>query len=110
MYISRRMLSKETISKYLMYPIDKICEMISHTTYDIGRKPYIFLQTKHKKIYSADLVEALFAYPITTPVNLGKKLDVHYKTASSYLSELVKGKVCRKGTLGNITCSSTSPS
>jgi Fic family protein len=45
----------------------------------------------HKKIYSADLVEALFAAPIISPVNLGKRLDVNYRTASRYLAELAKG-------------------
>lgn len=54
----------------------------------------------HKKIYSADLVEALFEYPIITPVNLGKRLDVNYRTASRYLSELVKGKLLQESYVG----------
>lgn len=58
------------------------------------------LRTKHKKIYTADLVEALFAYPIITPVNLGKKLDVNYRTASRYLAELAKGKVLQESYVG----------
>lgn len=51
------------------------------------------LKDKHRKIYSAELAEAMFALPIITPVNLGKKLDVNYRTASRYLAELAKGKV-----------------
>lgn len=43
------------------------------------------LKENHKKIYSADLVEALFSYPIITPVKLGKELGTHYTTASRYL-------------------------
>lgn len=58
------------------------------------------VRSKHKKIYSADLVEALFAYPIITPVNLGKRLDVHYKTASVYLTELVKAKMLQEKYVG----------
>lgn len=58
------------------------------------------VKEKHKKIYSSDLVEALFASPIITPVNLGKRLDVHYRTASRYLSELVRGKVLRESYVG----------
>jgi Fic family protein len=58
------------------------------------------LKTKHKKIYSAELVEAMFAFPIITPVSLGKNLDVNYRTASRYLAELVKGKVLYESYVG----------
>lgn len=58
------------------------------------------LRTKHRKIYSSDLVEALFAYPIITPVSLGKKLDVNYRTASRYLAVLAKGKVLQESYVG----------
>ncbi len=58
------------------------------------------IKTKHKKIYSADLVEALFAYPIITPVNLGKQLDVNYRTASRYLAELANGKILKESYVG----------
>ena len=51
------------------------------------------VRDKHKKIYSADLVQAFFAYPIITPVSLGRELGVNYRTASRYLTELAKGKV-----------------
>ena len=51
------------------------------------------LRSKHKKLYSAELVEALYSSPIITPVSLGKRLDVNYRTASRYLAELVRGKV-----------------
>jgi Fic family protein len=44
----------------------------------------------HRKIYSSELVEAIFSHPIITPVNLGKLLDVDYRTASRYLAELRK--------------------
>src|SRR3989344_4474248 len=49
------------------------------------------VREKHRKIYSADLVEELFSYPVITPVFLAKKLDVHYTTASKYLMELKTG-------------------
>jgi Fic family protein len=58
------------------------------------------LKQKHRKIYSAELVEALFALPIITPVNLGKKLDVNYRTASRYLVELAAGKVLTESYVG----------
>jgi len=58
------------------------------------------IHSEHRKIYSADLVEAIFAYPIITPVNLGKRLDVNYRTASRYLAELAKGKVLAESFVG----------
>ncbi len=58
------------------------------------------MRSNHKKIYSGDLVEALFAYPIVTPVSLGKQLGVNYRTASKYLAELAKGKVLQESYMG----------
>ncbi|MBI5214344.1 MAG: Fic family protein [Ignavibacteriae bacterium] len=58
------------------------------------------VRTKHKKIYTAELVEALFSHPVMTPVNLGKRLDVHYRTASRYLNELVQAKILRESFVG----------
>lgn len=58
------------------------------------------LKAKHRKIYTAELVEAVFAFPIITPVNLGKKLDVNYRTASRYLAELARGKVLGESYVG----------
>jgi len=58
------------------------------------------IRVRHKKIYSADLVEALFAYPIITPVNLGKLLDVNYRTASRYLADLARGKILEESRVG----------
>jgi Fic family protein len=58
------------------------------------------IREDHKKIYSADLVEALFAYPIITPVKLGKRLDVNYRTASRYLAELAGAKVLSESFVG----------
>jgi Fic family protein len=58
------------------------------------------LKARHRKIYSAELAESLFALPIISPVTLGKKLDVNYRTASRYLAELAKGKVLRESFVG----------
>ena len=45
-------------------------------------------KSKLPKIYSTELVERLFAYPVVTPVLLGKEIGVHYTTASRYLKAL----------------------
>lgn len=49
------------------------------------------LKQNHKRIYSADLVTVLFAYPIISPVKMGKELGIHYTTATRHLKELTKG-------------------
>jgi Fic family protein len=70
----------------------KIMELLENTRRHI--------REKHRKIYSAELVEALFALPIISPVNLGKKLDVNYRTASRYLAELAKDNVLKESYVG----------
>ena len=46
------------------------------------------LREKLPKVYSADLVDALFSYPIVTPTTLAEQLGVHRVTASRYLEAL----------------------
>jgi Fic family protein len=43
-----------------------------------------------RKIYSTDLADALFSYPIITQAKLAKELGVHYITADKYLSNLAE--------------------
>ena len=40
------------------------------------------------KIYSHELLEELFNSPIVSPVSLGRKLNIHYTTASKYLKAM----------------------
>lgn len=58
------------------------------------------IKNKHKKIYSADLVEALFSFPIITPVKFGKELGVHYTTASRHLVALEKSGYLKENVVG----------
>jgi Fic family protein len=58
------------------------------------------LKTNNKKIYSADLVEALFAYPIISPVKLSNELGIHYTTASRYLEALEKADFLKSKKVG----------
>ena len=46
------------------------------------------LRKKLPKMYSADLVDILFSYPIITPTTLAKKLGIHRRTAARYLENL----------------------
>ena len=48
------------------------------------------IKTNHKKIYSSDLIEAIFTSPIINPVKLASVLGVHYVTASRHLAQLEK--------------------
>lgn len=58
------------------------------------------LKSKHKNIYSGDLVEALFSYPIITPVKLASELGVYRDTATRYLNALVANKLLTEKKIG----------
>ncbi len=58
------------------------------------------VKTAHAKIYSADLVDALFAYPIITPTRLAAEINIHYTTASKYLTELAEAGVLDSAKIG----------
>jgi Fic family protein len=58
------------------------------------------LRKRHPKIYTADLVEAMFAMPVLTPGTLGQRLDINYRTASRYLAELAAGGVLSEKYIG----------
>lgn len=45
---------------------------------------------KLSSIYTTELIEKVFAYPIINPMKLSRELDVHYVTASTYLKALVE--------------------
>lgn len=51
------------------------------------------IKNEHKKIYSADLLEALFSYPVITPTRLALEMNIHYTTASKYLMQLYEAKI-----------------
>ena len=58
------------------------------------------LKKEHKKIYSAELVETLFSYPIITPVRLAKELGMHYTTTSRHLWQLAKAGLLKEDKSG----------
>jgi Fic family protein len=58
------------------------------------------IKEKLPKIYSTELIERLFAYPIVTPVHLGREIGVHYTTASRYLKALKKEGFLKDITVG----------
>jgi Fic family protein len=58
------------------------------------------VRARDKKLYSADLVQALFAYPVITPTKLAAELNKHYTTTSKYLARLAKMGILRKKVIG----------
>jgi hypothetical protein len=58
------------------------------------------LKDKTPKIYTADLLDALFSFPIISPVKLGTELSVHYGTASRYLAQLEDSDILQSKWVG----------
>jgi Fic family protein len=58
------------------------------------------IKNNHPKLYSADLVDALFTYPVITPTRLAAVLDLHYTTTSKHLQELAKAGVLESAKVG----------
>ena len=48
------------------------------------------IKSDFRNIYSADLVELMFSYPVLSPVKLARKLGIHYTTASRHLRSLTE--------------------
>ena len=102
----RKVSSEERWHEWILYMLKGFHQQAKETKstlfkiMELLEKTREHLKDNHRKIYSAELVEAMFALPIITPVNLGKKLDVNYRTASRYLVELAKGKVLHESYVG----------
>ncbi len=58
------------------------------------------VKKEHKKIYSADLIEVLFSFPIINPARLAEVMGIHYVTAGKYLSQLAKAGILGEGKYG----------
>ena len=58
------------------------------------------VKTGNKKLYSADLVETIFTYPVITPTKLASELNMHYTTTSKYLMQLTEMGVLKEAVVG----------
>lgn len=58
------------------------------------------IKTNHPKIYSADLLEVLFSYPVITPTKLAGEINVHYTTGSKYLLQLAEAGILESMKVG----------
>lgn len=81
---------------YIEYMLQGFYAKARETRDDLKKITVLFeqlkeqIRTENKKIYSSDLVEALFTYPIITPTKLASELNMHYTTTSRYLSQLAE--------------------
>ena len=53
------------------------------------------VREKASKIYSQDLIDKIFEFPVINPTRLGKELTIHRETASKYLKNLEQIGVLR---------------
>lgn len=58
------------------------------------------LKTNYPNLYSADLVNALFRYPIINPGKLAEELGVHRVTAARYLKEMTTKGLLKETKVG----------
>lgn len=58
------------------------------------------IQEQESRMYSKDLIEALFKHPYTKVEFLQRELNIHYLTASKYLNRLVEGGILQKYKMG----------
>lgn len=58
------------------------------------------LQEKLPSVYSHELVETLFSTPVTMPARLSRDIDIHYRTAGRYLSQMEAAGLLQSQTHG----------
>jgi Fic family protein len=58
------------------------------------------VKVRYSKIYSHDLIEPIFSYPVITPAKLSETLAIHRSTASRYLTLLVNGNILTDSVFG----------
>jgi Fic family protein len=102
----REVTSKNEWHGFIAYMLEGFYLQARETKDDLKKITDLFVEIKHavkrdhKKIYSADLVEALFTYPVISPVKLATVLDKHYTTTSKYLAELAKAGILKEAKIG----------
>lgn len=58
------------------------------------------VKSKNSKVYSLDLIEAIFSTPVISPTALADRLGMHYTTASKHLAILVDMGILRDARVG----------
>lgn len=98
----RRVTRERNWNDYILFMLDAFYSQAKETKDTLFKIMKLFFEFKetirkdHKKIYSAELVEMLFTYPIITPVRLASELGMHYTTTSRHLLELSKAGLLKE--------------
>lgn len=93
-------------NEYLTFMLMGFYLQAKETKDDLQKILYLFndiknrVKSDHKKIYSADLIEAFFTYPVITPTKLSSILNMHYTTASKHLSVLSNAGILKEAKMG----------
>lgn len=58
------------------------------------------VREENSKIYSAELVDALFTFPVLSPTRLAAALNMHYTTTSRYLAQLAGTGILTEAVVG----------
>jgi Fic family protein len=88
------------------YMLTGFFEKAKETREDLKKITILFdaiktqVKTGNKKLYSNDLVESIFTYPVITPTRLASELNIHYTTASRYLLQLTEMGILREAMVG----------
>lgn len=102
----RAVTASESWREFIAFMLTGFAHQAEQTTAILEKIGLLFgeirqnLKQSHKSIYSADLVQALFAYPIIIPARLAEKLGIHYMTASKYLQHLARAGILKEQRLG----------
>lgn len=90
----RAVTSDNQLEEFVRYMLKGFTKQANHSFLLLQRIQALQRDYKHRirdelpKIYSHELLEAIFARAVQTPVQLAHDLDVHYITASKYLKAL----------------------
>lgn len=91
---------------FIDYMLTGFYEKAKETREDLTQITQLLAEVKEQvrventKIYSADLVQALFTYPVITPTKLASLLNKHYTTTSRYLTQLTKSGILKEAVIG----------
>lgn len=105
----RRLLAVTTHGEwhaFIEYMLTGFYVKAKETREDLGKITRLFEEVKtrvrseNQKIYSAELVEAIFTYPIITPTKLASHLNKHYTTTSKYLLQLAEMGILKEAVIG----------
>ncbi len=92
--------------EYIEFMLDGFCEQAVNTNWTLAKITNLYdgmkttIKNVHGKIYSGELVDALFTFPVITPTKLAAILDKHYTTTSKYLLQLAGSGLMKEAVIG----------